>query len=124
MQIVKRRNARFLVCLTISVMASAVPATAQSVTAFDGTYNGVSNTASGNTHCMAIPVPKPLTIKNGAVSWAVGQMIYQGSVTAQGALTMKADNGVHVYGKIDAAGKITAGSTGSTDCTITSVWQK
>jgi hypothetical protein len=116
----------FRVCLIVSMMAITMPAMAQSVTAFDGTYAGVSNTAAGGgTQCIpSTPVPRPLTIKNGAVSWAsglTGDIIFQGSVTAQGALTAKADNGLHVYGKIDATGKITAGSTGSAGCTITSI---
>ena len=115
--------------LTVSAIAITAPAWAQSVTMFDGTYNGVSSVAAGGgSRCFpSTPIPRPLTIKNGAVSWGAGltgDTIFQGSVTAQGALTAKADNGIHVYGKIDPTGKITAGSTGSGSCTITSIWQK
>jgi hypothetical protein len=52
----------------------AVSALAQGVTTFDGTYNGVLESASGGGRgCVPpTPVPRTLTIKNGVVQWAAG----------------------------------------------------
>jgi hypothetical protein len=99
-----------------------------SAATYDGIYDGVSNTASGgNRSCVpAVPVPRPLTITNGAVSWPsglAGDTIFQGAVTASGSLTASNGRGVNIMGKIDSTGKITAGTMGS-NCTIDSVWQK
>lgn len=76
------------VCLVALVVALALPGIggAQGVTTFDGTYNGVSNTMSGGRMCTPpVPVPRPLTIRNGAVSWAgglTGNTQFQGTVNA------------------------------------------
>ena len=113
------------------MVAFALPqvASAQAVTTFDGVYQGVSTTADGGRGCVpAIPVPRPLTIKNGAAQFAgglTGDTPWQGTVTAQGSLTMRNDRGNITQGNI-VGGKITlAGSgTGATSCTITSIWQK
>jgi hypothetical protein len=58
----------------LSTIAIAIPITVygQAVTTYDGTYTGVSMTASGgNNACVAPPsrVPPTLTIRGGAVQW-------------------------------------------------------
>ena len=118
----------FRVCLTVSIMVFALPALAQSVKTFDGTYNGVTSTGSGGTRCLPpTPVPRPLTIQNGVAHFAgglAGDRPFQGTVTAQGSLTMRNDMGYVVTGKIEG-GKITLGGSGAGgNCVITSVWQK
>jgi hypothetical protein len=118
----------FLAAPAIMIAACGV-ADAQAVTKFDGTYNGVSNTASGgNRSCVpAIPVPRALTIKNGAAQWATGttgDTTFQGNVTADGSFTARGSNGSIFTGRIDASGKVTGGFNGGGGCTIMSVWQK
>ena len=117
-----------LTASTIMIATSGI-ADAQAVTKFDGTYNGISNTASGgNRACVpAIPVPRPMTIKNGAAQWAAGMtgdILFQGTVTADGGLTAKGSNAATFSGRIDGSGRITGGGNGGGSCTITSVWQK
>ena len=83
----------FLTASAITI-ALAGGAQAQAVTKFDGTYNGVSNTASGGGRSCApaIPVPRPLTIKGSGAQWAAGMtgdIAFRGDVTADGALTAR-----------------------------------
>jgi hypothetical protein len=113
----------------LSAMVIAVPALAQSVTTFDGTYNGVSYTASGGRSCVPpVPVPRPLTIKNGAAQFAgglTGDMVFQGNVAAQGNLTMRSSLGSIFTGKVDPSGKISGGvGSAGGSCNIMGVWQK
>ena len=110
-------------------IAVTIPLTvhAQGVTTYDGTYRGVSLTASGgNRSCSApAPVPSTLTIRNGAVQFAsTGPSDpYQGTVTAQGAITAKRGQGGVFTGKVEA-GKITGGTNYGGNCTLMFVWQK
>jgi hypothetical protein len=113
-----------------SVIGAPQIAQAQSPTAFDGTYQGVSNTASGSgPNCSVFsPVPRPLTIKNGVAQFDAGlkgATAFQGNVTPQGALTMK-DNLVNtITGRIEQGGKATASiHMGESNCVLTAVWQK
>jgi len=121
-----------LLCTVAVALAVAVPqiAQAQSPTAFDGTYQGVSNTASGSgPNCSVFtPVPRPLTIQNGVANFDAGlkgATAFQGNVTPQGAFTMK-DNLVNtITGKIESGGKATASiHMGESNCVLTAVWQK
>jgi hypothetical protein len=110
-------------------IAITIPLTvyAQGVTTYDGTYAGVSLTASGgNRSCSApAPVPSTLTIRNGAVQFASinPSNPYQGTVTAQGALTARTGLGGVFTGKVEA-GKITGGTTYGGSCALNFVWQK
>ena len=113
-----------------SVIGAPQIAQAQSPTAFDGTYQGVSNAASGSgPNCSVFsPVPRPLTIKNGVAQFDAGlkgATAFQGNVTPQGALTMK-DNLVNtITGRIEPGGKATASiHMGESNCVLTAVWQK
>lgn len=122
-----------LLCTVAAALAIVVPqiAQAQSPAAFDGTYQGVSNTASGSgPNCgVFAPVPRPLTIQNGVAQFDGGlkgaTTAFQGSVTPQGALTMK-DNLVNtIIGRIEPGGKATASiHMGESNCVLTAVWQK
>ena len=123
---------RVLCLISISIAIPEI-AIAQSTTAFDGTYAGVSNTGDGFCSPL-VPVPRPLTINNGVVQFQGGfqsrpTLNFQGSVSPQGGLTMKDQESHIANGSIDATGKLTA-SIHATDsardrqCTLTAVWQK
>jgi hypothetical protein len=71
-------------------------------------------------------VPRPLTVTNGAAKWPAGftgDMMFEGSVDAQGNLRMRSNLGTVAVGKIDASGAAKAGG-GITNCTIFARWQK
>ena len=112
--------------------AIAIPgiAGAQSTTAFDGTYQGVSTVAaSGGSACVpSTAVPRPLTIKNGAVQFDAGMSgttVFEGTVSPKGELTMRDTLADKATGKIDPSGKATASvNIGDKNCIITAVWQK
>jgi hypothetical protein len=106
----------------------ATPVGAQSptptTTAFDGTYAGVSRvvskyvTGTRASLCPQNGVPAPLTISNGAVQGPY----WQGSVSPQGALMMRAV-GMLYSGQIDGQGTV-RGQINGTACVITITWQK
>jgi hypothetical protein len=108
---------------TFLLITSNVPAItyAQGVTTYDGTYIGVSLTGSGRGGaCVpSAPVPRPLTIKNGAVQWGA----WQGTVTAQGAVSAKESNAANFNGRVEA-GRITGTANAGGDCNFNFVWQK
>jgi|ERR1700744_401986 hypothetical protein len=111
------------------LLATVVSSTgyAQSVATYDGTYRGVSLTASGGNKACASPAPAPgtLTIKNGAVQFASTNPSdpYVGTVTAQGDLSARRGQGGVFTGKVEA-GKITGGTNYGGSCTLMFVWQK
>jgi hypothetical protein len=112
----------------------AVPsiAVAQSNTAFDGIYAGVSNsaTATYSTCHPFSPTPRPLTVRNGLAeftggSFASGDVAFRGSVSSEGDLRMWDMFANNIVGKIDASGKATGSvSISDTDCVRTAVWQR
>lgn len=120
----------FLAAAAIMIATSGIAA-AQAVTKYDGTYNGVSFTTNGGgPRCgPAVPVPLPLTIREGIVQWAWGK---RGDITGQGNVTP--DGWVHVQGSdgktwvgkiIDGSGKLTLGwSAPGGTCAVTAAWQK
>jgi hypothetical protein len=111
------------------LLATVVPLTvhAQSVTTYDGTYRGVSLTASGGDNACVSPAPAPgmLTIRNGAVQFASNNPSdpYVGTVTAQGGLSARRGQGGVFTGKVEA-GRITGGTNYGARCTLMFVWQK
>jgi hypothetical protein len=117
------------IAMVLIVLTAATTALAQSVTLFDGTYVGVSATATyGCTPPPPTPppVPGPLTIKNGAAQFTGGlngDLFFQGIVTTQGALLLRSTTGTILSAKVDASGKIT-GRFGVGDCLIALIWQK
>ena len=113
------------IAMVLIVRTAATAALAQSATSFDGTYGGVSATATyGCTP--PTPVPRPLTVKNGAVQFPAspnGDLFFQGIVTSQGALLLRSTTGTILSAKVDASGKIT-GRFGVGNCDIALIWQK
>ena len=114
----------------IALLGLPVPlARAQSATAFDGTYEGVSRQVEATgmmnykrTTCTPDGKPAPLTIANGAARAGAADDPMEGSVNAQGALVMHLRNGVKFEGRIDGTGRATGRLTAS--CAYQLVWQK
>ena len=117
-----------ILCVAAMAMTVSAVAAAQAVTAFDGTYQGVSTIATSCGAPPASPVPGTLTISNGAAQFNAGMhgaTVFKGNVAATGELTMR-DDLTHLFeGKIDPRGRVTGNVLiGSNDCVITGVWQK
>lgn len=119
-----------ILCVASVAMAIQSSARPQSANAFDGTYQGVSTTAaSGGSACVpSVPVPRPLTISNGAARFEAGMngsTVFQGTVSAQGDLTMRDNLANRLNGKIDPSGKATGTvHIGEQNCVLTAIWQK
>jgi hypothetical protein len=118
------------VLLTVTAFAFAAPAGAQApaptTSAFDGTYAGVSSELSRSpgspgAKCSPSNTPPPLTITNGVARTRWADM--EGSVSPQGALTMRSPNTMRFAGQIDGQGTVRGQYTGSV-CFYTLVWQK
>jgi hypothetical protein len=121
---------------TFGVIALAVTApnivVAQSNTGFDGTYMGVSNTATGTgSNCHPFePMPKPLTIRDGIARFTgggflTGDVVFEGNVSTQGDLRMSDMFAHNLIGKIEPSGIATGSvSVGDTGCVLTAVWQR
>jgi hypothetical protein len=126
-------NKAFRICCVMS-LTMAVPsfAVAQSNTAFDGTYAGVSNSATGiySTCHPFSPMPRPLMVRNGLAeftggSFSSGDVVFEGTVSPEGDLRMWDMFANHIIGKIDASGKATGSvSIGDTGCVLTAIWQR
>jgi len=116
--------------LTIIASAFAMPVAAQApapTTGFDGIYAGVSREVSKNpsahrTNCPKSGVPGPLTITKGVARWSGGEG-WEGTVSPEGGLMMRAPNGGRFDGQIDGQGTI-RGQIGGWGCTGTFVWRK
>lgn len=126
-------NIVFRTFYLVSLMM-AVPSVVfgQPNTAFDGTYAGVSNTATGGRpDCNPLePMPRPLTVSNGVArvtgGWFTsGHVAFEGSVSPQGDFKISNMFADDVIGKIDPNGKATGSlSVGTTGCILTVVWQR
>jgi len=121
-------NPSRIFCVVAIAMAVSSVASAQAVTAFDGTYQGV---ATIGTNCGAPPatnVPRPLTISNGAAQFDAGMQgttVFQGNVASTGELTMRDNLADKLEGKIDPNGRVTGNVIiGQNGCVVTGVWQK
>ncbi len=119
-------------CVVSLTMAVPSIVAAQSNTGFDGTYTGVSNTATGTgPACNTFnPMPGPLTICNGIArftggGFSTGDLAFDGAVSAQGDLSMWDMFADKVSGKIDPSGRATGSvSVDNTGCVLTAVWQR
>jgi hypothetical protein len=111
---------------------SAIPAAAQvpaaTMTAYDGTYLGVSHTFEENSgsanpgrtwthYCLQYP-PGTLSIVDGIAK--AGTL--EGSVDPQGVLIMRRPNGSRFDGRINSQGTVTGRETSG--CNYQWVWQK
>jgi hypothetical protein len=117
--------------MTIMVLASAVPAAAQSPaptpSGFDGRYVGVSievsKAGSNAGRCPAANgKPAPLVITNGVVR-TPGKGWWEGTVSPQGVVVMHNPNSLRVDAQIDAQGTIRGQYSGPA-CITTYVWRK
>ena len=115
--------------LTIMAFAAASPAAAQTpaATTFDGRYIGVSreSTKAGSSpgaKCPPSGVPAPLAVRNGVIG-RPGSPGWQGTVDAQGNVTMHNANSLRVDGQIDPQGTLTAKYSGPA-CIMTFVWRR
>jgi hypothetical protein len=118
-------------CAIAVALAAPYVADAQSAGAFDGVYQGVSNTASGGgRNCSVLnAVPRPLTIRNNVAQFdgqLKGTTTFQGYVTPQGELTMRDHLSNRAAGKVEPNGRATASITlgGGGNCVLSVVWQK
>ena len=114
------RNFGRAVCM-LAALPAAFPilAQAQTTTAYDGTYRGISRqleggSLGGGTRSCALPngVPEPLTILNGVARAGAADKLMEGDCNAEGVLTMRSQRG-SVQGSIGvqgrATGRLTAG---------------
>src|SRR5262249_23396026 len=125
------RSFRVLCIISLNMVVPGF-AGAQSPTAFDGTYEGVSSTAgSGSAACSPLtPGPQPLTIRDGMAQFTAGfigrgAVVFQGTVSAEGELTMRDSLADVLTGKIGPNGKA-AGSANvfGGSCFLSAFWQK
>jgi hypothetical protein len=112
--------------MTVSGVAAA-----QVVTAFDGTYAGVSRDVwSSGPNCGVFAAAlRPLTIRNGVAEFDAGLQgatVFKGNVSAQGDLTMRDNLSDQIIAKkIDQSGEATGSvALGGSNCVISAVWQK
>ncbi|HEY1795012.1 MAG TPA: hypothetical protein VGG57_02715 [Stellaceae bacterium] len=118
----------FRTWLTASAMTAALaaPAVAQGAPGFDGSYAGVSRKLVSDTSAHHICPPSGgigvLTIRGGVAQTRWGSGTYDGQVTAQGTLTMRASNGAHFDGHI--SGNVAQGQSLNGPCTQELTWQK
>jgi hypothetical protein len=122
---------RARILLAIAACTLATPAVAQAptptTTAFDGTYIGVSRTLESTMlgystrQCPPNGRPGPLTIAAGVARTPWGGTA-EGSVSAQGAVVMRAPNGARIDAQIDGSGSVTGRLTSA--CSYQVVWQK
>jgi hypothetical protein len=122
---------RTRILLTLAACAAALPAVAQApaptTTTFDGRYAGVSRESTRTpafpgAKCPPNGVPAPVTIRNGVIG-TPGSGGWEGTVSPQGAVTMRNSSAVRLDGQIDGQGTIRA-QYGGAGCTMTFVWRK
>jgi hypothetical protein len=103
--------------------ALSVPAWAQAISKYDGSYVGVSgNTQGGTIHCPPSTTPAPLTISNGNIaSGARGS--FEGTVTPDGRVVLHSKGAARYDGTIDSSGVLKVGGT-TPRCTFYFVWRK
>jgi hypothetical protein len=94
---------------------------------FDGQYSGdltvITPPAGGSvSECPNVKVAPSLTIKNGLAKFSVSDIIFQGYVTTDGFLYMRAPSGQTFVGQFDPYGGLKGRVTGK--CFYDATWQK
>jgi hypothetical protein len=119
----------FRTCLAAAATAIALPAAAQNLPAFDGTYVGVSTTMTNTErYCTQPPrpAPPPLTIANGTarLPWGPnGSEPLVGTIGANGYLTLRSQvNQNRLDGQIDTQGNVKGGMTFGGAARVPCVW--
>ena len=121
--------------LAAAAIATPVLVQAQSTTAFDGEYVGVSRVLAQDTTPRHACVPSgalaPLTITNGTAHARWGDGTLEGQATPQGTLAMRATNGAHFDGQIQGSevkGRIgnfvMSKGQGTVGCSYDLTWRK
>jgi hypothetical protein len=114
--------------ISAAVFLLVLPLAAQTPHPFDGTYQGVSHeverykeaSGKGSRPCtVQNPVPLNLRIANGGAR--AGD--WEGTVTPQGALTMRRPNAELLQGQIDNQGNVTAQFAGI-GCVHKFLWRR
>ena len=111
----------------------AAGSTANTTTAFDGTYTGVSianrsrgsalpGASEGSASCPNYPTPPPVTIANGLGQLDVLNLRFQGYVTPPGALAMRSGVGQRFEGQIDPQFVLTGRVIGA--CVYDASWRR
>ena len=118
-------------CMSATPVAAQAPTPAPTMTAFDGTYAGVSRTFlesemsshSANRACVPNGQPGLLTIAGGVARYPTSRAgTWEGSVNAQGVVVMHGPSGMRFDGQIDGRGTVTGRLTSY--CGYQLVWQK
>ena len=128
MEVVQMKMVFHAFCFVSMTMAVPSVVIAQSNTAFDGTYAGVSNSATGGISGCApfLAMPQPLTVRNGVAQfWGASLDLFVGDVSPEGDFKMSDIVAHALIGKIDPTGKaIGSVSFGDAGCVLTAVWQR
>ena len=94
---------------------------------YDGQYVGnlttITPPAGGNiSECPNVRVAPALTIRNGAAKFSVSDIVFQGYVTGDGFLYMRAPTGQTFVGQFDPYFRLAGRVTGK--CFYDSTWEK
>ena len=117
----------------VQPLSYAAGSSANTTTAYDGTYAGVAiqklgaaqasvGAGEGYSNCPVVSVPPPVTISNGLAQVQTGNLTFQGYVTPQGALTARTGAGHKFEGQIDKQYVLRGRMVGL--CTYDLVWQR
>ena len=116
--------------------AAVAGSVANTTTAFDGTYRGISNSSTSaagaglksytptTTGCQQFDTPPTLTITNGLAQFQALDVTFAGYVTPQGHLRMTSGYGPAVEADFDPQTHILRGRALSVNCRYDAAWQK
>src|SRR6478672_2207544 len=149
-----RMKALFLTSISLFALASCTPlapptaspvapsgpttvggSAANTTSAFDGTYRGLSirgDSGAGpglqavdpSTGCQPFVVPPTMTIANGLAQFQAVGAVFAGYVTPQGNLTLDTGRGARVTGNFDPQSGIFRGQANTINCRYDVAWQK
>jgi len=115
--------------ISVTIAVPSIVVAQSNNTVFDGTYTGVSNTATGTGSACnpSKPIPGPLTIQDGKAHFTGSGLFvaFEGDVSAQGDFSMWNVLAYNLTGKIDTSGRATGSiNLGGSSCVLTAVWQR